>query len=676
MKRLTLRQLIPLLSLLLVLSASATSFAAGLLKPVGASQQAALTIASHRVDVTINNGFVRTEVDQTFHNAGSSAIEGLYSFPLPKQASLSELSLWVGGQEVLGEVVEKAVARNIYQEQQAQGNQTALAEKNDYQSFDVRVGNVPPQSDTRVRLVYYQPLEIDLNIGRYLYPLAEGNVDEERISFWSTDNQVSGPFHFHLQLKSAFPVKDVRLPGLDKEAVVQRVGGVGEGNAGEVIDVVIDRPEGAALNQDIVFYYRLDDSVPARIELVPYKADPGSEGSLMLVVTPAADLQPISEGTDWTFVLDTSGSMGGHKIATLANGVSKVLGQLRPNDRFRIIGFSDTAQDLTNGYVNATAEQVQRWIAQVKGIQAGGGTNLFAGLEMAYKKLDDDRTSGVILVTDGVANIGNTEHRAFLQLLQSCDIRLFTFVIGNSANQPLLERLAQDSGGFAMNFSDSDDISGRLLQAKAKVLHQALHDVEIEIAGERVKELTPKKIGNLYAGQQLVQFGRYNGSGEVVITLKAKISGQPQSWTTKATLPKVATDNPELERLWALSRIDEAMAEIRENGETKALRDQVSDLGLQYSLVTDYTSMLVVTDEVRENSGIQSRNADRVQTERAAQQQRASQPVQNHRVDTGSNGGQGAFNNRPSHGIGMGSGPVGLLAVPLIAWMNRRKQQK
>ena len=181
---------------------------------------------------------------------------------------------------------------------------------------------------------------------------------------------------------------------------------------------------------------------------------------------------------------------------------------------------------------------------------------------------------------------------------------------------------------------------------------------------------------NLYAGQQLVQFGRYNGSGEVVITMKAKISGQPQSWTTEAVLPEISTDNPELERLWALSRIEQTMAEIRQSGETKALRDQVSDLGLQYSLVTDYTSMLVVTDDVRENSGIQSRNADRVQKERAAQQQRSSQPVQNHRVDSASNGGQGAFNNRPSHGVGMGSGPVGLLAVPLIAWLNRRKQQK
>ncbi len=187
----------------------------------------------------------------------------------------------------------------------------------------------------------------------------------------------------------------------------------------------------------------------------------------MLVVTPAADLKRISEGTDWTFVLDVSGSMGGHKIATLAKGVGRVLGKMDPNDRFRIVTFNNSAADFTGGYIRATPEAVQQWIASVKGLQAGGGTNLFAGLEKAYHRLDDDRTSAVILVTDGVTNVGHTEHRAFLKLLKTYDIRLFTFVIGNSANQPLLDRLARDSGGFAMNLSDADDITGRLIQARA-----------------------------------------------------------------------------------------------------------------------------------------------------------------------------------------------------------------
>jgi Ca-activated chloride channel family protein len=660
-----------LLALVAPLLDAAGSEAAGLLKPLNGSDTS-VGILSHRVDVVINNGFARTEVDQVFANQGERDLEAIYSFPLPKQASLSELSLWIAGREVLGEVVEKERARKIYKEQQAQGNDTALAEKNDFKTFDVRVGRVPAGGETRVRLVYYQPLEIDLNVGRYLYPLAEGGVDEERLAFWSVDERVSGPFSFNLRLKSAFPVKDVRLPGFQNEALIRKVSGMGEeSSAGEVYDVTLERTGGADLSRDIVFYYRLDDSVPARVELIPFRKDPKEEGAFMMVITPAADLQPITGGSDWTFVLDVSGSMSGHKISTLADGVTRVIGKMSPDDRFRIVTFNNDAREITRGFIPATPENVREWAGNIKAIRADGGTNLYAGLEQGFRKLDDDRTSSIILVTDGVANIGETQQSAFLKLLKTHDIRLFTFVIGNSANQPLLERLAQESGGFAMNISDADDITGRILQAKAKVLHECLHGAEVRFGGEKVKALTPTTIGNIYLGQQVVVFGRYQGSGEVAVELKGRISGQERTWRTRALLPEVDGDNPEIERLWALSATEEAMKEIREKGETDALRRKVVDLGIDYSLVTDYTSMLVVSEDVLENEGIQRRNADRVRKERQAREARAAAPVRNYAVDTGSGDG-GMFKGRPSPGIG--SGPVGPLFITVLAWLNRRKR--
>ncbi|NQU11578.1 VWA domain-containing protein [bacterium] len=663
------------IALAVALLAGSNASAAGLLKPAG-STAVSLAIKSHQVEVTINNGLARTEVDQIFANSSDQDVEAVYTFPVPKQASLSELSLWVNGQELLGEVVEKERARQIYRDQQAQGNDTALAEKDDYKTFDVRVGRVPAGSETRVRLVYYQPLEIDLNVGRYVYPLAEGGVDEERIAFWSVDDQVSGPFRFHLQLKSAFPVKEVRLPGHQDTATIQQVG---EGEAGEVYDVTLNAAEGAELSQDIVFYYRLDDTVPARVELVPYRADPREPGTFLVVVTPAASLQRIAEGTDWLFVLDRSGSMSGAKIATLADGVTRVLGKLSPNDRFRIITFNQAAQDFTGGFIAATPENVAAWTGRVKQIDAKGSTALFAGLELAYRSLDEDRTAGVLLVTDGVANVGPTQHDAFLKLLRQYDVRLFTFVIGNSANQPLLDRLARDSGGFAMNISDRDDIAGRLLQAKAKVLHECLHDVQLKFHGEKVRDLTPATVGNLYLGQQLVMLGHYTGSGPVDIELRGKISGQEQTWRCRATLPERDTDNPELERLWALSAVDDVMEQIRELGETPGRRQQVVQLGTEYSLVTDYTSMLVVQQDVLETEQIDRRNADRVTRERAAQQQRATAPVKSYRVDQSAGNG-GAFGGQPAPSVGNGGGggssPVGLVFVVAAAWLARRKRRQ
>ena len=648
----------------------ASAWAAGLLHPKGAPGAGA-HLESHAVRVVVQNGFARTEVDQVFGNDTDRDFEAVYTFPLPKQASLSELSLWIDGQEVLGEVVEKDRARKIYEEQVAKGNDTAIAEKNDFKTFDIGVGRISAGGRTRVRLVYYQPLEIDLNVGRYLYPLKEGNTDDDRIPFWSVDGNVRGAFSFELVLKSAFPVRELRVPGFEQAAQIARVAD-GEEASGEVYRVTMQAAEGAALDRDVVVYYRLADDVPARVELIPYRESPKDPGTFMLVVTPAADLGRIQEGTDWIFVLDTSGSMGGGKLAQLADGVGRVLGQMSPNDRFRIITFNNSATDLTGAHIPATPENVRMWIERVKSLQASGGTALFAGLEKAYRALDEDRTAGIILVTDGVCNVGPTEHSAFLKLCRTVDIRLFTFVIGNSANQPLMDRLAQDSNGFAMNLSESDDIVGRLLQAKARVLHECLHGVSVKFSGEKVRDLTPARPGSLYMGQQLVMFGRYDGDGPVEVTLSARISGQERTWRTRANLPAMDRDNPEIERLWALSRIDELMQQIREEGESSGLRGKVVDLGTSYSLVTDYTSMIVLRDEEAEGLGIDRRNLQRVNREREAQQRREAAPVVSYRVDQGSGpDGGGAFGHRAAPGIG--TGPVGPLFVVAAAWLARRR---
>ena len=142
----------------------------------------------------------------------------------------------------------------------------------------------------------------------------------------------------------------------------------GETTAGEIYTVDLASTEGGAdLSKDVVLYYRLDEEVPARLDLVPYRSGPQSDGTFMLVVTPGADLQPITGGQDWTFVLDISGSMGGGKIATLADGVAKALKRLNPADRFRIVTFNDEAREFSGGYRNADPANVEQMITAVKG---------------------------------------------------------------------------------------------------------------------------------------------------------------------------------------------------------------------------------------------------------------------------------------------------------------------
>lgn len=676
---------------LLALSGTCSAFAAGLLTP-SASNLPALEIKEHKVNVIIEDGYAITTVEQTFHNPHSTDLEAIYSFPVPEKAAVSEFTMWIDGKPVHGEVLRKKKARQIYEEQKAAGNETGLTEKNSYKTFSTAVSPVRAGQDTRIRLGYIQPAKVDSAMGHYVYPLEEGGVDEAKLSFWTANEKVTTAFSFDLILRSSYPVDGIRLPK-HPNAVIEKKGEeyhVHLGNSPSSIksetssdqqdnsdnSSATQAPGGVFnLDQDIVVYYRHADNLPGSVDLVTYKPEEGKRGTFMLTVTPAMDLKPITTGRDWVFILDISGSMQG-KYNTLAEGVSQALEKMSANERFRIILFNNSASELTKGYISATPENVQTYINKVKKVSPTGGTNVYDGLKMGLDKLDSDRTSAMLLVTDGVANVGITEQRKFIDLIRSHDARLFTFIMGNSANRPLLTAMTDASNGFAMSVSNSDDIVGSILLAKSKVTHEALHGAKVTIKGIKTFDINPSEIGSVYRGQQLILFGHYYGGGEATVSLNGKISGEETVYQTRFQFPEKSTANPEIERLWAYATIEQLSKEMENFGENADSKEAISDIGVEYGLVTDYTSMLVVRDEVFQQLGIERQNSERLQKEFAAQDLRAKSAINNRRVDTATPMFQ--QRNRPStRDSGGGAGAIDpwaiVLLLPLI-YLGYRKQ--
>lgn len=637
--------------------------AAGLLTPAD-GHTPALQIRDHAVNVIIEDGYAITRVEQVFHNPHETDLEAIYSFPVPKHCAVAEFTLWIDGRPVSGEVVEKQRAREIYQQEKQAGRDAGVTEKDDHRSFDIRVSPIRAGQDTRIRLVYLQPARVDTGIGRYVYPLAEGGVDAQKLAFWSSGPQVLGNFSFNLEVKSAYPVAAVRVPDQQDAQISKR----GDQNWAVHLSRSASATEGGqplqsafSLDKDILVYWRHEDNLPGTVDMVAYKPEGRKQGTFMMVLTPGDDLQTIREGRDWIYVLDISGSMR-DKYAALADGVTRALKKLNPNDRFRVVLFNNDAQELTAGWIVATPDNVSRYVQDVENVQVGGGTNLYAGLGKGLGWLDADRTTGIVLVTDGVANVGETAQKKFLELLGNKDVRLFTFIMGNSANEPLLRALTKASNGFALNVSNSDDMVGVILNAAGKVSHQALHGVELDIDGVKVHDLTPKPIGSLYRGQQLVVFGHYSGDGDANVTLSGKISGRHKEYKTRFVFPKMATEHPEIERLWAYATIEDEVDRINSFGENDDSRKLVTELGKEFGLVTDYTSMVVLREEQFEEYGIKRKNRDRLAREQLAQQQRAQQAAQSRRVDQK----QPMFtHSRPS----FGGGSTDWVSLILLVWL-------
>ncbi len=630
---------------------------AGVLKPTSSDLQS-LEILDHQVKVTLNNGFARTEISQTFYNPNQQELEALYSFPLPEHASLSEMTIWAGEKELQGEVVEKTKAEQIYEEETANGNEAGLAQKDSYQRFDFWVNPVPALGEVRMRVVYYQPLKLDTGIGVYKYPLEEGGTDDVAAQFWTSNEKVTGTFAIEVEIKSAWPLRGIRTPGFQGTQSTDAEG-----------DLVYSfQSNGGDLSKDFVLYYMLEDNLPGRVEVIPFRESSEKTGTFMMVVTPGVDLQPLSGGSDYVFVLDVSGSMQG-KLHTLVEGVKQTIGSFRPEDRFRIVLFNNEARELTREWTPATSEQVNYALSTLDRIQSGGGTNLYSGLDLALRDMDDDRATSIVLVTDGVTNTGELSPKAFAGMMSRNDIRVFGFLLGNSANWPLMKTICDSSGGFYKSVSNSDDIIGQVLLAKSKVLYESMHDVQLSVSGVKTFDVSPMNYRKVYRGQQLVLFGRYAKGGKAELRLKALMTGEDKEYITEFDFPEIDTLNPELERLWAMDAIETIEWESSVGLSSPAESDTaITDLALQYQLVTDYTSMIVLSDEAFARHGVDRRNKDRVAREYKAQSERNKAPAVSRRVDQNKPMFQKPAPRIPSSGGGGGGAihPFAIIGLVLL----------
>lgn len=604
-----------------------------------------LEIESQEVRIRINNGIAVTTVDQVFRNNRPRALEAVYSFPVPVDASVSNFSMWIAGQEVIGEVLEKKEARRIYESITARREDPGLLEQVSFKMFRMRVFPVPANGTQRVQVAYAQPVEIDGGVGQYVYPV------EARTREFS---RVRGTFLIDVDLVSRVPLKRVHSPS-HAEAMAVRETSPGRWRAS------IETPRGL-LDRDFVLVYEHERETTGLV-LVPSK--PGrDDGHFMLLLTAGKDLEKDARPTHYTFLLDVSGSMGDQrKLEQAVRMVEELLRGLQPQDRFNIVTFNIDAEALfAEGPVEATAESRTKAAEYLRSRRAQGGTDLLPALRAAAARQVEGLPHVLVLLSDGNATAAE-DHGRYRDLLErkGTPLRVFSIGIGNEVNRPLLNALAHATGGYSDQVSSSDDAARKTAQLKTKILHQVAEKLEVTIDGVKTYDVVPERLPNLFRGQQIAVYGRYRGDGKAAVRVKGLVNGEPRELAVEVDFPKEQRDNPEIRRMWAWKRCDGLMQEIRARGESDAQVRQIVDLGVEYSIVTPYTSFLVLENDGQyQQFGIEQRNARQVREDRAAQERRAA---------------PGAAPTSSGHG---GSVELGFLALLGAlgagrAWARRRK---
>jgi Ca-activated chloride channel family protein len=246
---------------------------------------------------------------------------------------------------------------------------------------------------------------------------------------------------------------------------------------------------------------------------------------------PRAERRPVNVA----LVLDRSGSMDGERKFGLAReAVEQSLRLLRPEDRFTLVVY-DTEVDVLCEAVAATPEARRMALSRLRDVGPRGGTDLHAGWTAAAAQigagLRDDAITRALLLTDGLANHGITEHGALVE--KSAELRRFgivtsTFGVGADFDERLLRDVAHEGGGNFYFIETPAQIADLLTSELGEALEIVARDAVLHVALPDGADAEP-------LGRQRFTGGRGEG---LHISLGDLVSAQEMPVVIRIRLPE------------------------------------------------------------------------------------------------------------------------------------------
>ncbi len=521
------------------------------------------------IRATVEGRVARIEVEEQFRNNGDGMAEGTYLYPLAGEAVFQSLSLWMGETEMRGELMDATKARGIYEEIVRRRRDPALVTLAGHQLLRAQVFPIQPGETRKVVLRFTQLLEKEGDALRWRYALGAEERGSARPDIRVTLRE---PSRFGRPFS---PTHSVQVSGDDDRNVT-------------ITDVA---------RGDVELFLPLR-SAAAGLSVVTY-APGGEDGYFLLYVTPPDMNDTQRMGRDLTMVVDVSGSMSGPKLEQAKAAMLQVLGTLSARDRFRLISFSSGVHSFRDGYSMADAAALESARNWTTALVADGGTNIEGALREALRRdgshLRDGNLDVLVFLTDGVPSVGETqpERLAALASQASNGTRVFTVGIGTDVNTYLLERMAQDGHGAAEFVPPNGNVEQTVGNLARKLRAPALVDLHVVSSPARIVSMEPLRLPDLFAGQELVVLGRYQGSGSGPLVIEGTRDGQAVRVSTPVEFAARESDHEYVSTLWAARRIGALTRTMRLEGSTPERIEEIKALALRHGIVTEYTAYLV-----------------------------------------------------------------------------------
>lgn len=598
----------------------------GVVKAVLENREIDFPLLKSDIKADIQGDIATVSITQVFTNPTQVALNATYLFPLNENAAVFAMQMEIGDERVTAQIQKKEKAKKIFEKAKSEGKAASLLVQHRPNMFTQNIANLMPGQDIKVTLQYTQTVKRVDDAYELVIPLIVGPryipADKPEAHTVSLDKEtprtVSGGWK--IDKVPAYPsVKKLNIPNtIDKDRVsiqvnitspfaIQTVNSKTHALSVEGDDQTknVELATGSTIdNKDFILRYKLHEKSIAA-GLLTHKDQRGGFFSLLLE-PPAVPLEKDITPREIVFVLDTSGSMDGTPMNASKTFMNYALKHLRPTDYFRIIRFSNNATEFNATPVKATPENLAAGKKYVDGLRADGGTEITTAINQAFAK---PPVSGamrmVVFLTDGY--IGNEAEVISRISKWIGDARIYALGVGSSVNRYLLAEMARTGRGFVRIVDPTENSDDVAIELARKIEAPLLTDISIDWGTLDTDEIYPRKIPDLFKGDSIRIQGRFSKTGKHTITVKGLVNGR------RATLP-VTIDIPEqnsaassqaIPLIWARENIADLMREYTSNSlqrgqfaHFKPIEEKVTKLGLEYSLATQWTSFVAVSEKI------------------------------------------------------------------------------
>ncbi|MBI5219752.1 MAG: TonB family protein [Bacteroidia bacterium] len=564
-----------------------------------------LPLKETKVDVNIAGVIADVKVTQVYENKGKKPIEAIYIFPASTRAAVYAMKMHVGNRILTAKIQEKEKARQDYEKAKSEGKSASLLEQQRPNVFQMNVANIMPGDTIKVVMQYTELLVPEDGVYEFIYPTVVGprysNTPDATAT--ASEKWVSNPythageaplytFEMTGKLLAGMPVKDIRCPSHDLQISY-------EGK--NIASLKLNDSEKYGGNRDLILQYKLaDDAIVSGLLL--YKGENSEENFFLAMIQPPnrPDISMVPP-RDFVFIVDVSGSMYGYPLDVSKKLMKNLIGKLRPIDKFNIMTFAGGNNVFSEKSVPATKENLNKALDMMDKQQGGGGTELIPALKRALSLEKPEGCSRTfVIATDGYVSV---EKEAFELIRKNLNnANFFAFGIGTAVNRYIIEGIAHVGMGEPFIVTEPNEAGKKADKFREYIQTPVLTDVKADYGGFNVYEVEPLTIPDVLAKRPIILYGKWKGEPSGVIKITGKSGKEKYSCSFDASKIAPLKENHALEYLWARQKI-RMIDDFNNFAPNSDSQKEITNLGLKYNLLTNYTSFIAIDSIARNKDG-------------------------------------------------------------------------